>query len=409
MRTSSRCVMIVVPFLVAGCQIGPTALMTGFPQYSEAIRQTENEQLLLNLVRLRYHQMPVFLQVSSISTSFGLRADVGASATLTETVDRVDAPGVFGANGSMGYDERPTITFSMPETREFLGRLLAPVGADQLAVLAQSGWDTNRVFGIGIKRINRLENLDVAAQRQPETYDQCVEAIELIETLQREGLINFGYGVKSSSASPPVPEVDTRAMADAQAAFGGEFVGVEDDQFMLYTFKKILFMHFSPQSDTAANARRLRELLDLDPKVYSFSVVDTGLSSVEKKRMFGLGGVSGGIDPEVVWTEIGLSNRSMMEILFFASTGVDAPKKHIESGIVDGIEHGIPAERFTVRSARSMPHNAAVRVPYKGHWFYIADDDLESARTFQLLNALFASTGGRVPGGNPILTIPVGG
>jgi hypothetical protein len=401
--------MIVVPLLVVGCQIGPRAIKSSFPQYSEAIRQTEDEQMLLNLVRLRYNVMPVFLQISSISTSFGIRADVGASATLTETRNGVITPDVFGLNGSVGYDERPTITFSMPESREFLGRMLAPVGADQLAVLSQSGWGTNRVWGIGIKRINRLENLDVAEQRQPQTFEQYREAIRLIDSLRNEGLINFGYGFKSMPTSPAVPEISSRGIAEAQAAFGGEFVAVENDQFMLYTFKKILFMHFSPGSDDASDAQRLRELLDLDPSVYSFAIVDASMSNVEKKRLFGLSGVSAGIDPDVVWDELGLSNRSMMEILFFASTGVDVPDKHVEAGIVDEPEHGIPSERFTVLSSKSMPRNAAVRVPYRGYWFYIAEDDLESERTFLLLNALFAVTGGRVTGANPILTIPVGG
>ncbi len=50
-----------------------------------------------------------------------------------------------------------------------------------------------------------------------------------------------------------------------------------------------------------------------------------------------------------------------------------------------------------------------LRIKYRDHWFYVEDNDLQSREAFALLNALFAVTGGTVPGANPILTLPVGG
>ncbi len=49
-----RGVLLLVVCLFAGCNaIGPRALHSGRINYNEAIAQTWNEQLLLNLVRLK--------------------------------------------------------------------------------------------------------------------------------------------------------------------------------------------------------------------------------------------------------------------------------------------------------------------------------------------------------------------
>ncbi|MFQ5429466.1 MAG: hypothetical protein ACE5E1_04070 [Phycisphaerae bacterium] len=60
--------------LGTGCQLGPAALKIGHARYSDAVQRTAAEQLLLNLVRLRYREAPVFLEVGSISSSISLAA-----------------------------------------------------------------------------------------------------------------------------------------------------------------------------------------------------------------------------------------------------------------------------------------------------------------------------------------------
>src|SRR5215471_15730058 len=54
--------------LLAGCaSIGPEALQQNRLQYNEAVKTTSEEQLLLNIVRLRYTDTPSSLAVSSIA------------------------------------------------------------------------------------------------------------------------------------------------------------------------------------------------------------------------------------------------------------------------------------------------------------------------------------------------------
>ena len=44
---------------------------------------------------------------------------------------------------------------------------------------------------------------------------------------------------------------------------------------------------------------------------------------------------------------------------------------------------------------------------YRGHTFWIDDADLDSKSTFTMLNLVLALQAGEVPGGGPILTLPV--
>ena len=78
--TALTCGLVVVSML-AGCQVGPALYEASFHQYNDAVRKTLDEQMLANLVRMRYFQTPIFLQVSSLNTQFVIGANVGASGS----------------------------------------------------------------------------------------------------------------------------------------------------------------------------------------------------------------------------------------------------------------------------------------------------------------------------------------
>jgi hypothetical protein len=62
-----------------------------------------------------------------------------------------------------------------------------------------------------------------------------------------------------------------------------------------------------------------------------------------------------------------------------------------------------------VRSSKRKPGNTFIAVPYRGVWFYIADDDLQSKSTFMLLSQMFNLQAGQTEDAGPTLTLPVGG
>lgn len=83
---SFRIIPFVIVLLVSyGCgMLGPASLKEDRNRYNQVIAYTGSEQMLINLVKLRYRDSSTFLQVSSISTNLQWGASVSAG---------VDAPG----------------------------------------------------------------------------------------------------------------------------------------------------------------------------------------------------------------------------------------------------------------------------------------------------------------------------
>ena len=60
----------------SGCSLGPRALERTRLPYNEAVKVTTEEQLLLNIVRLRYTDSPSSLGVTTIAAQFELQRNL---------------------------------------------------------------------------------------------------------------------------------------------------------------------------------------------------------------------------------------------------------------------------------------------------------------------------------------------
>ena len=113
-----------------------------------------------------------------------------------------------------------------------------------------------------------------------------------------------------------------------------------------------------------------------------------------------LGGrLSTEIEPRGKRTHILVTPRSLLQIMFFLSKGVDVPQPHIEEGIARGtlgvddcLFNWQPViGHFSIKHSKHKPDNAVVSVPYRGYWFYIDDRDVNSKRTLVLLDQISES------------------
>ena len=70
-RIRSGLLILAAALGLSGCaSVGPTALDDTRLQYNEIIKRTTEQQLLLNIVRLRYTDTPSSLAVSGIAAQF---------------------------------------------------------------------------------------------------------------------------------------------------------------------------------------------------------------------------------------------------------------------------------------------------------------------------------------------------
>jgi hypothetical protein len=101
--TTRFVVMLIACLILTACSsFGTDRVVPDRFDYNQAIGQSSNEQMLLNLVRLRYRDVPVFLSVSSVLSQYVYlgTANVGGSTDLV--------------SGGLGitYIDRPTVTYS---------------------------------------------------------------------------------------------------------------------------------------------------------------------------------------------------------------------------------------------------------------------------------------------------------
>jgi hypothetical protein len=353
-----------------GCtSVGPKSIRAARFNYNSAIIDTRNEQLLTNLVRLRYRDPPYFLEVSSVSTQYVLGGSAGAS------VGSLGDNAVGGVNGAVAYEQRPTITYLPLKGDDFVDRLLSPVPMEAIVLLTHSGWRFDRVLRCCVTRVNDLWNAPTASGPTPDrapAFDSFMETAELLEGLRQSGALELRYRrVRKGEELEIAP------------------LGAEQERHVL----KIVFKPLEGNSEETA---RLKELLGVRSDLDEFYLT-----------------------PNPTYREsyeIGLLPRSLLGAMSYLSQAVEPPQRDVEAGRVtvtrkaDGSVFEWPeltGGLFRVRSSLSPPDNAFVQVRYRDAWFYIDDADLDSKSTFNLLDQLFQLQAGDAGGAAPLLTLPL--
>jgi hypothetical protein len=320
--------------------------------------QLWNEQMLLNLVRLRYRDNPLFPETGSIIAGYTLKGTAGASGGIVFTPQVTDDLRL-SLGGELSF--APTMTYTPLQGEDFATRLLSPVTPLTVLYLSQSGWSLARLFTLCVQEANTVPNAVSASGPTPDIAPEFETFRELTEAL-RELQVN-----------------------------GRLLIALDNDG-------KTVLLHIikgkEQTEDAAVGVVRRILALDADTLVYR---VKPGLVRESP-------------------TEIAVMGRSILAVMFFLSQGVDVPALHESQGKVT-VTRRRSGERFDwseltgrvfrVRSSEALPEDAFVRVFYRGHWFSVADTDLNSKTTFNLLTYLFNLKAAGKTAQEPLMTYPV--
>jgi hypothetical protein len=182
----------MVAFSQLGCA-GPLALSLTREKYNTAVQKTTSEQLLLNLVRLRYRDPPSFMELSSLSTQFVFDQTVFANGQLDE---RSINQSILRLGAAAKIEQRPTVTYDMLQGQEFVRRLISPADVESIILLIRSGWSAERVLRMTVQQINGVENARTASGPTPEIapdYQEFQSLVHTLRALQLSGEIRTGY------------------------------------------------------------------------------------------------------------------------------------------------------------------------------------------------------------------------
>ena len=318
-----------------GCALGPKALEKTHGRYNEAIHRVDEEQLLRNLVRLRYDEAPFQLNVSSIAAQYELAGQAEArpffiapnpsnSNVIFRTFTSV-LPDllVSGAN-------RPTISMTPASDGDAVQRFLTPISADTLVFLGQTSWPVSTVLRLWVERLNGVPNAPSASGPQrcevPD-YARFRRVAELLQAAQDQGLGSVHAEerpVELSGPLPPPTAAGDSSTAVEAAKNGLKFLPREDGSgWGLFRPERRLVLDLNPQGIDHPDTLELEALLHLQPGRARYSIV-----------------VTPGIDPDPLRTpqpqsaELRIMPRSTAQVYYYLANGVEVPSEHLDAGII---------------------------------------------------------------------------
>ncbi len=332
-------------FFLAGCSsIGPGTVARDRFDYSRSISESWKRQALLNIVKLRYVDPPVYVDVGQIVSGYSLETDVSLGGSLGSDVNGL----ALGAAGH--YTDRPTITYTPLTGNRFLRSAMMPLPPESVFFLIQSGWPADGVLFSALASLSGLKNQEATLAGVTPPAPEFLHAIELIRKIQLSGAVAL------------------RIELDAQK-----------QQTTLFAFRT---KGITPE--TIEDIAELRRLLHLNPEAQEFRLV-FGATPVNDR-------------------ELAVVTRSSLHIMAMMATYVEVPPEHIAQGrATPGLT---PATPLRIRCSGKPPSDAFVTVAYRERWFWIDDCDLRTKRAFALLMMLFTLSDTNQHEQLPLITIP---
>jgi hypothetical protein len=346
---TSKFAVAAAALVLAGCaSVSPQNIRTDRMEYGQVLADSWKRQTLLNVVRLRYGDAPIFLDVSSIINSYSVAGKASARAQFPGGVD----PNLFDLGTEGTWSNTPTVTYQPLMGDRFTRSLLQPIPPSAILQLVQSGWSAEIVFGIVVRSINGLRNTSAGVGRDARFQ-------ELIDTIDR---------VQAAGAF----DMRVRPRRDGSAVV------------------MVLSGATATEGSLKADRRRLAELLGVREDATELEVV------------YGLAGRGG--------EEIAIITRSMLELMLELGFNVDLPENHATDGRTlpgrgrPGVQ---PRDRLLrIRSGNEAPADAYAAVNYQGHWFWIDGNDFASKSRFTFLLLLFSLAETGQSAAAPVVTVP---
>jgi hypothetical protein len=358
-RISTALAAILFQGALCGCGgSGPRTITHDRFDYTEALSSSWKQQMLVNMVKLRYGDTPVFLDVASVINQYAVETQVDLRLTWVHPVVSVGDSQSVG--GSARYSDKPTITYTPLTGERFARSLMKPLPPPSVLSLIQAGYPVDIVLRVCAHSVNGIRNRYGGSARARPADPEFFPLLERLRRIQDSGA--FGMRVQK-----------TNEMEGVVMTFRRKVEGpLEDD--MLF----------------------VRKTLGLDPNAQEFRVAYGSVPKDDK--------------------EIAILSRSMLEIIVDLASCIEVPETHVAEKRVNPT---MPQETLNgsavpplirIQSSSHKPPDgsAFAAVRHRDYWYWIDDRDLRSKTIFTFLMFIFSLTETEGREGAPIVTIPAG-
>lgn len=140
--------VVLACVLATGCSvIGPRTLRQARLQYNEIVKTTSEEELLLNIVRLRYVDTPSSIAVSNIAAQFELVNSLGITPFFAASGAEPNRSFTsLLPQASIAGADRPTFSLTPLDESEFAKKLFTPITLEGVIYLVKTTWPISTVF-----------------------------------------------------------------------------------------------------------------------------------------------------------------------------------------------------------------------------------------------------------------------
>ena len=346
--------MLGLAMLLAGCvHMGPGTIPVDRFDYSSSIADSWKQQTLLNIVKLRYMDLPVFVDVASIVAGYSLQAGVSVGGTLSTPKA---AQGNFAsAGGQAVYTDRPTITYVPLTGEKFLRSLITPIDPKNIFSMLQTGYAADFILGLTVESLNGVRNRSTAGGVMREADPDFVRALQLLREVQMEGAVG---------------------------------VRIEEDPGKAAT-GVVFFRRDDVSAEVAEKAAEVRRLLKLPSDRQGFVLTYSPVRGTDD--------------------ELAVNSRSMLQIMGAFASYVDVPEADLKShSALPAVEGAASEGRQGVRihSGQEPPEAPFAAVRYRDHWFWVEDGDWQTKRALTAVMFFFTLAESGVNEQMPLITIP---
>jgi len=174
--------------LAACTSIGPTTIPRDRFDYSAALAESWKNQMLLNLVKMRYLDLPIYLEVGQVVSGYTLETgasvggQIGNSAAGTNFLE-------LGTTGR--YIDRPTITYMPLTGAKYLEGFLTPIEMTKVLALIQAGFDAGFILELSVESLNGLRNQSVSMGSKYKADAGFFRALTLLREIQDAGAVGL--------------------------------------------------------------------------------------------------------------------------------------------------------------------------------------------------------------------------
>lgn len=349
------CVVMALAFMTGCSSLGPLTLPRDRFDYSSALAESWKYQTLLNIVKLRYMDLPIFIDVAQVVSGYQLTATLNAGGQFNPSSTLLGNTATLGASGQ--FTDRPTITYTPLTGDDYVRGLMTPLRPETVFFAILAGNPADGIFFTSVESVNGLKNQRFGALNEEPADPGFLRLIGLMRKLQTSGALRFR-----------IKETKEKG-----------------------TSNLLFFRKESLTQEETANILEIKALLNLDPASQEFQLVFG--PSAESNR------------------EIALQTRSLIQIMLEVSAQVDVPEAHVAEGratrgIVEQSDGQNNIRTMRIHCSEKKSEYAFLSIWYRDRYFWIDDRDIRTKQRFAYLMYLFSLAEKGVKQPLPLITIP---